>query len=180
MPVDVKGVVANAFLEMAARKDVDKITVKDLVEACGISRQTFYYHFRDIVDVLEWTARQGVDRLLAQSLKADSPREALGLFVDFAVESQPMVRRLLNSQRRDVMERIMVETVRAYLEKSVREWGVEPSLNQADWQVTLDFYACGMAGLLLGSGCRRSQDRERLTDQLARLLSGEMVHPRRD
>lgn len=108
MPVDVKGAVAAAFLEMAARKDVDKITVKDLVEACGISRQTFYYHFRDIVDVLEWTARQGVERLLAQSLKASSPREALGRFVDFAAESQPMVRRLLNSQRREAMERIMV------------------------------------------------------------------------
>ena len=143
MPVDVKGAVAAAFLEMAARKDVDKITVKDLVEACGISRQTFYYHFRDIVDVLEWTARQGVERLLAQSLKASSPREALGRFVDFAAESQPMVRRLLNSQRREAMERIMVEATRAYLERSAREWGVEPSLNQADWQVTLDFYACG-------------------------------------
>ena len=180
MPVDVKGAVAAAFLEMAARKDVDKITVKDLVEACGISRQTFYYHFRDIVDVLEWTARQGVERLLAQSLKASSPREALGRFVDFAAESQPMVRRLLNSQRREAMERIMVEATRAYLERSAREWGVEPSLNQADWQVTLDFYACGMAGLLLGSDRRRVQDRDQLADQLARLLSGEMMHPKRD
>ena len=178
--MDVKGAVAAAFLEMAARKDVDKITVKDLVEACGISRQTFYYHFRDIVDVLEWTARQGVERLLAQSLKASSPREALGRFVDFAAESQPMVRRLLNSQRREAMERIMVEATRAYLERSAREWGVEPSLNQADWQVTLDFYACGMAGLLLGSDRRRVQDRDQLADQLARLLSGEMVHPKRD
>ena len=115
MPVDVKSAVASAFLEMAARKDVDKITVKDLVEACGISRQTFYYHFRDIVDVLEWTARQGVERLLAQSLKAPSPREALKLFVNFAAESQPMVRRLLNSQRREAMERIMVETDAPYM-----------------------------------------------------------------
>ena len=78
------------------------------------------------------------------------------------------------------MERIMVETVRAYLERSVREWGLEPPLNPADWQVTLDFYAYGMAGLLLGGDCRSGQDRKRLTDQLSRLLSGEMVHPQRD
>ena len=65
-----------------------------------------------------------------------------------------MVRRLLNSQRREAMERIMVETARSYLEGSAREWGIEPPLNQADWQVTLDFYACGMAGLLLGSDRR--------------------------
>ena len=175
MPLDVKGAVAAAFLELVARKDVDKITVKDLVEACGISRQTFYYHFRDIVDVLEWTARQGVERLLAERLKASSPREALGRFVDFAVESQPVVRRLLASQRREAIERILVESVRSYLEGSAREWGVEPSLDPADWQVTLDFYACGVAGVLLGSCRRRVPDREQLADQLFRLLCGEML-----
>ena len=46
--------------------------------------------------------------------------------------------------------------------------------------MALDFYAYGMAGLLLGGDCRSGQDRKRLTDQLSRLLSGEMVHPQRD
>ena len=177
MPLDVKAAVADALLELIRRKDADKITVKDLVEVCGISRQTFYYHFKDIVDVVEWAAQQGVQRLVRKSLNAATPREALGVFVDFAVESQPLVQRLLNSQRREAMERIMVETARSYLEGSAREWGIEPPLNQADWQLTLDFYACGMAGLLLGSDRRTPQDRERLANQLARLLSGEMLHP---
>lgn len=177
MPVDVKGAVASAFLEMAARKDVDKITVKDLVEACGISRQTFYYHFRDIVDVLEWTARQGVERLLAQSLKAPSPREALKLFVNFAAESQPMVRRLLNSQRREAIERIMVDATRTYLADSLRERRGTPALRAGDWKIALDFYAYGMTGLLLENCRQRDLDRQELADQLFRLLSGEMVRP---
>ena len=59
------------------RKDADKITVKDLVEVCGISRQTFYYHFKDIVDVVEWAAQQGVQRLVRESLNAATPQEAL-------------------------------------------------------------------------------------------------------
>ena len=41
MPLDVKAAVADALLELIRRKDADKITVKDLVEVCGISRQTF-------------------------------------------------------------------------------------------------------------------------------------------
>ena len=100
MPLDVKAAVADALLELIRRKDADKITVKDLVEVCGISRQTFYYHFKDIVDVVEWAAQQGVQRLVRESLNAATPQEALGVFVDFAVESQPLVQRLLNSQRR--------------------------------------------------------------------------------
>ena len=55
MPLDVKAAVADALLELIRRKDADKITVKDLVEVCGISRQTFYYHFKDIVDAVSYT-----------------------------------------------------------------------------------------------------------------------------
>ena len=97
MPLDVKAAVADALLELIRRKDADKITVKDLVEVCGISRQTFYYHFKDIVDVVEWAAQQGVQRLVRESLNAATPQEALGVFVDFAVESQPLVQRLSGS-----------------------------------------------------------------------------------
>ena len=35
-------------------KPLDKITVTDICEDCGISRMTFYYHFRDIYDLVEW------------------------------------------------------------------------------------------------------------------------------
>ena len=149
MPLDVKAAVADALLELIRRKDADKITVKDLVEVCGISRQTFYYHFKDIVDVVEWAAQQGVQRLVRESLNAATPQEALGVFVDFAVESQPLVQRLLNSQRREAIERIMVDATRTY----------------------------GMTGLLLENCRQRDLDRQELADQLFRLLSGEMVRP---
>ena len=169
MPLDVKAAVADALLELIRRKDADKITVKDLVEVCGISRQTFYYHFKDIVDVVEWAAQQGVQRLVRESLNAATPQEALGVFVDFAVESQPLVQRLLNSQRREAIERILAD--------SLRERRGTPALRAGDWKIALDFYAYGMTGLLLENCRQRDLDRQELADQLFRLLSGEMVRP---
>lgn len=53
MPVDMKNVIAGTFATMAKQKGIDKITVKALIDACGISRQTFYYHFQDIMEVVE-------------------------------------------------------------------------------------------------------------------------------
>ena len=123
---------------------------------------------------MEWKARREMERLLPEHLKASSPREAMGRFVDFAVDAQPVVRRLLASQRRETIERILLESVRSYLEESAREWGVEPPLDPADWKITLDFYACGVAGVLLESCRRREPDRQQLADQLFRLLGGEM------
>lgn len=53
MSENIKEKIVYAFLEMTDKKGIDKITIKDLVEKCGISRQAFYYHFRDILDVIE-------------------------------------------------------------------------------------------------------------------------------
>jgi len=54
MPTKTKHAVVAAFLSLIEREDFDKITVTDLVEICDISRQTFYYHFEDIDEMLQW------------------------------------------------------------------------------------------------------------------------------
>ena len=41
-------------------KPFDKITVRDITEACGVSRMTFYYHFGDSYDLIEYIMRQTV------------------------------------------------------------------------------------------------------------------------
>ena len=41
------------------KKPVDKITISDLTNDCGISRMTFYYHFKDIYDLVEWSLSGG-------------------------------------------------------------------------------------------------------------------------
>lgn len=68
MPVDMKLLIAETFGKLAQRGNIDKITVKALIEECHISRQTFYYHFQDIMDVLEWSVRRQTQALLEQSL----------------------------------------------------------------------------------------------------------------
>ena len=114
-----KRALEASLKKLLLERPLDKITVTDIAEDCGINRMTFYYHFKDIVDVVEWAAQQGVQRLVRERLNAATPQEALGVFVDFAVESQPLVQRLLNSQRREAIERIMVDATRTYLADSL-------------------------------------------------------------
>ena len=46
--------IAEALKELMSNESFDRITVQELSYACGIKRQTFYYHFRDIYDLLTW------------------------------------------------------------------------------------------------------------------------------
>ena len=59
MAVDMKQLIAETLARLLERKSVDKITVKELVETCGISRQAFYYHFQDIVDRRAGASKSG-------------------------------------------------------------------------------------------------------------------------
>ena len=52
MSSKTKDAIVSAFLELVEHEDFDRITVTDLVEMCDISRQTFYYHFDDIDQML--------------------------------------------------------------------------------------------------------------------------------
>ena len=47
-----KQAIMNCLLELLSTKQLDKITVKDIIEDCGVNRQTFYYHFEDIPDLI--------------------------------------------------------------------------------------------------------------------------------
>ena len=57
-----KQMISEKMCELLQHKTIDKITVKSLVEECGINRQTFYYHFCDIYDLLEWTLMDNIRR----------------------------------------------------------------------------------------------------------------------
>lgn len=115
MPVDMKAMIAGTYLQLVQHGNVDKITVKALIDACHISRQTFYYHFRDLMDVLEWLAQQDAQKLAERSMQAETTHEALHAFLSYAVENYALLRRLLESQRRAQIEPILADLVTAYL-----------------------------------------------------------------
>lgn len=175
VPVNTKQVIFDAFMELSRTKSVDKITVKDLVEACHISRQTFYYHFQDIVEVIEWAFEQALEEALSRSLAADSAEEALRSLISCAMEEQELIRKLLASQRRQQVEQMAIRYVRTYLQKMIQEKPPETSLTYNDAQVVLDFCTYGIVGLLMEHCTSRPVDQENLARQTARLLTGKMA-----
>ena len=50
--------LADTLKRLLQTRTLEKITVKELTESCGVSRMTFYYHFKDIYDLLEWMCLQ--------------------------------------------------------------------------------------------------------------------------
>ena len=169
MPVDMKAMIAGTYLQLVQHGNVDKITVKALIDACHISRQTFYYHFRDIMDVLEWSIQRETAR------PVEEMGQALKLFISFAVERFPLLRRLLDSQKRVQLEAIMLDAVERYLSEVAKQRPRDVPLSYGDREVLLRFTACGLVGVLLEYGRKPNMDQDLLAAQLERILSGELL-----
>lgn len=170
MPIDMKNVISNTLVEMAQKKGIDKVTVKALIDACHISRQTFYYHFQDLMEVIEWTMEQAMQEILEKSLRAETPQEVLKILISFAMENRTLFCKLLDSQKRAQMEKLFVQAAKTYLQELLRNKSHEYSLNYSDMEVALDFLSYGITGMLFQC-CRQSQvDVEKLAQQICRLL----------
>lgn len=175
MPTNMKRIIAQQMLVMMRERSIDKITVKALIEACDISRQTFYYHFRDIMDVLEWILSQSMERMLQRSLKSGSPQEAMEIFIRETEENKDLIRKLLASSRRVELEAMFVKTLREYLEKMADQRRPDLVVSYADKEFLLDFWSYGLTGMLFKYSCSKEiPDAPGLTKRLGRLLLGEL------
>ena len=59
-----KKAIAGVFKELLLVKPLHKITINDIAEKCEINRQTFYYHFQDIYDLVEWICQTDAEAVL--------------------------------------------------------------------------------------------------------------------
>ena len=174
MQGDMKVKIAGTLNELLKRKDLDKITVKELVETCQISRQTFYYHFQDIMEVVEWCQNQMLKRSLEKSLQAPTFWDAIkGMFSE-SFQHRELVLRLMASQRREEMEVLFFKAVRTYLEELMRDKKSSVVCCQQDIATALTFCSWGLVGAMLTSLRQRDADRDKLAEQMCRLLTGEI------
>ena len=54
MPQFTKYALENSLKKLLLQKPLNKITINDITEDCGVNRMTFYYHFKDIYDLVDW------------------------------------------------------------------------------------------------------------------------------
>lgn len=171
MSANMKSMIAGAFMEVSKTKSVDKITVKNLVEACHISSQTFYYHFQDILEVIEWSIQQVFEEILERRAESDAPEDALRFFIEAFSEADKFLQKLLHSQRREQVEKILVNAVRSYLQEMFARQEPKPNLPVADAKVMMDFCTYGIISLMLENCGKKSLDKEKLARQMQRMIS---------
>ena len=96
MSSKTKDAIVSAFLELIEREEFDRITVTDLVEMCDISRQTFYYHFDDIDQMISYAFDVETKKIYVQRA-AESWTDYASDYIDFFTRYDTLMRKSLKS-----------------------------------------------------------------------------------
>ena len=105
MSSSTKEALGAALKKMMAIKPIDKITVKDLAEICNVNRQTFYYHFDDVYDLLEWVFEADAEKNLPHEVKYERWREDVSMFFKYLMQNADFALNVYNSPNRTYMLR---------------------------------------------------------------------------
>ena len=108
-----KRAITESFRALLAVKPLDKITVRDIVEDCGLTRNTFYYHYEDIYDLLSDVLESEIERALSVPAGGASWETMLLDMLSFLIDSPQIGRHIFQSKCQDAM--------RVYLSKVISE-----------------------------------------------------------
>lgn len=170
MATNTKLLIAQAYADLLTKKNVDKVTVKDVVEVCGITRQTFYYHYHDLLDVIEWSIRRQTEMALRESLQQNNWEEALCSFLTVACKNRPLVRKLYASQKRFETNSLIIDSVRTWLTRVYQEKCENADLSLQQTEFAIQFYTYAICGVLLETVMSDDTDMRSKAEQIVQLM----------
>jgi AcrR family transcriptional regulator len=148
VPADMKDTIAQAAKSLLMEKGVRKLTVKDIVEECSITRQAFYYHFEDIPALFRWMFERDTERNLLEARAQESGEARLHRFFVVAINAMPYVKKGMESNYREELERLLVEYIQRLFEQVCDEEGLYQDCTRIEVKLILRYHSQAIIGIL--------------------------------
>ena len=177
MPNAMKYALAQSLKKLLSTRKLDKITVKDIAEDCGVNRQTFYYYFRDIYDLLEWNFCDATERLIRSGLDHGDWRSGVKAVTEYLQENRTLVWNAYHSISHESVSEFLKRTLRPHILSAVREEAKE--LEQEPCEESVDFvtdiFTLTAAGIVMEwIGTQRMEGTEERLNELFTAMDGSV------
>lgn len=157
-------------------KPLDKITIKDIAEDCGINRMTFYYHFKDIYDLVEWTCVEDASKALEGKKTYDTWQQGFLQIFEAVLANKPFIMNVYHSVSREQVEIYLYKLVYGLTIGVVNEKSTGMTIRDEDKKFIADFYKYAFVGLMLDwikNGMK--DDPHLIIDRLGSLVHGNIT-----
>ena len=167
--------IKTKFMELLSEKNFDKITVKELVDACGISRNTFYYHYHDIFEVMEDIFKCEIMRKVEAEQRYGSLKEVFLLATKFAQDNRKAMLHIHQSTKREFFEDYLIRVSDKIIKEYIYQQAEDLEVDESDINLLSVFYKHGLLGILkewLDSGLQGGEGE--LIERMAFILEGNI------
>lgn len=148
MSQTTKKVMAATLKKMMESKPFDKITVVHLVEECEINRQTFYYHFQDIYELLGWIYKNEALVKIKNYKSYDTWQEGLLIIFSYVKENAKFCLNTFHSVGKEHLNDFLYDVTYELLINVVKEIAKDKNVKEKDLKFIADFYSFAFIGIL--------------------------------
>ena len=170
-----KRALEQSLKNLLLKKPLTKITINDIAEDCGINRMTFYYHFKDIYDLVEWSCLEDARKALEKNKTYDTWQQGFLQIFETVRENKPFVMNVYCCVHREQVERYLGPLVDRLLLGVINEEADGITVRDEDKQFIAQVYSYIFIGLMLDwIKDDMQQDPGGIVDRLARLIKGSV------
>lgn len=153
--------IKESFIEMLNERPLADITIKDLAVACDINRNTFYYYFVDIYEVLEEIFKAELEKVLEEYNDTLSWEESFIAATRFATENKRAIYHVYNSMRREDVINYIYHTAGEVMRRYVESSSKHIPASEEDKAFIASFYQCALTEMVsrwVSSGMKEDPD----------------------
>ena len=144
-----KRALESSLKKLLLEKPLHKITVSDITDDCGINRMTFYYHFKDIYDLVEWSCQEDASRALAGKKTYETWQQGLLQIFEAVQENKPFILNVYRSVSREQVERYLTPLTDNLLMGVINELSANMVVREEDKAFIARVYSYAFVGLML-------------------------------
>lgn len=171
-----KKALAAALKKLLEHKTLDKITVSDLTDACGVNRQTFYYHFKDIYDLLEWIYKDDATRVIPGKKTYNNWKDEYLKLFQYARQNKALIMNTYHSLQRELLENYVHNEAYFLVKEVVDECAAGRQVREEDKAFVAKFYQYALVDLVLewlDHGMK--EDPEHIVRQVEMVVDGNVI-----
>ena len=176
MSQTTKRALEASLKNLLLKKPLDKITINDITEDCGINRMTFYYHFKDIYDLVEWSCVEDASRVLEGNKTYDTWQEGFLNIFEAVQANKPFILNVYHSVCREQVEIYLYKLTYDLIIGVVEEKSAGMTIRDDDKKFIADFYKYAFVGLMLDwINNSMKEDPHAIIERLALLVHGNIT-----
>ena len=143
--------IMSTFMQLLEGESLDKITVRDIVEECEINRNTFYYHYSDIYDLLDDVFRVETEKFMSEDVDENTTfGEEYERAARFVLKYKKAILHIYDSKKRDVLQNYLETLAFSFISRFVKKEADGYGLPDEDIDYITGFYTHAIVGDTLG------------------------------